>query len=382
MMNDRHRLALGYVGHASFPKKNANCLQALQMCEAFTRIGCQVEMTVPDILSSREEIALRYHLHEFKDITPITPGKEDCGRCVYQIKAAALHRRNGKDALYTRSGYAFFWGMLIGIPAFWEVHDVGSSVGSKFWPILRQMLRCRHSWGIITISNALKEVLVGQGGIPPGKVLVSHDAADLELFRAAGVFNPEESKVEAGYKPEDFLAVYSGKFELCRGIEDIFYAAARLPDVKFLMIGAKPEDFTKYKSQIEGLKNLKVMGFIDHAEVPKYLRMADALLSPYRSDTPTIAFCSSLKIPEYMAMRKPIVISDFPVFREVLEAGRDCVYFKKDDPDAFVAALQQVKASPDLAAAVSANAFEKSRELSWDNRARNIIGFIERQISR
>ncbi|HCE42078.1 MAG TPA: hypothetical protein DET40_00840 [Lentisphaeria bacterium] len=381
-MNDRHQLSLGYVGHASFPRKNANCLQILQMCEAFTHAGCHTTLTVPDILTTREEIAAKYHLREFNDIIAITPGKVVSGRCIYQLKAVSALKRKRKNVLCTRDGYTFFWSILLGMPSFWEIHDLGTSINSNFWPIVKRLFGWRSFGGIITISHALEKMLVDKGGVHKEKILVAHDAAELDLFKTADSYDPTALKLDAGYKADDYLAVYTGKFEDCRGIKDIFYAAGNLPDMKFLMIGAKSEDFIKYRREIDELGNLKVMGFIDHVDIPKYLRMADVLMSPYRSDTPTIEFCSSLKIPEYMAMRKPIVLSDFPVFREVLEPGRDCLYFRKDDPDAFVAALRKLKESPGFARTLADNAFKRAEGLSWDNRANNILNFIEEQIRR
>jgi glycosyltransferase involved in cell wall biosynthesis len=55
---------------------------------------------------------------------------------------------------------------------------------------------------------------------------------------------------------------------------------------------------------------------------------------------------SPLKLFEYMAWGKPILCSDLPVLREVIEDRRNGLLLPPDDPAKWVAALNRLVANP------------------------------------
>jgi glycosyltransferase involved in cell wall biosynthesis len=56
---------------------------------------------------------------------------------------------------------------------------------------------------------------------------------------------------------------------------------------------------------------------------------------------------SPLKLFEYMSWGKPILCSDLPVLREVIEDGRNGLLLPPDDPTAWAAALCRLMDNPD-----------------------------------
>jgi glycosyltransferase involved in cell wall biosynthesis len=78
-----------------------------------------------------------------------------------------------------------------------------------------------------------------------------------------------------------------------------------------------------------------------------------------------------------MASKKPIIISDFPVFIEVLEPNKDCLFFRHDDYLALAEAIRKLKENPDMAERLALNAYQKVQTLTWANRASGIMLFIE-----
>ena len=74
-----------------------------------------------------------------------------------------------------------------------------------------------------------------------------------------------------------------------------------------------------------GIKNVHLTGFVPNEELPLYQAACDILLMPYEeaiagsSGGDTARFASPMKAFEYMAAGRPILSSDLPVFREVLD---------------------------------------------------------------
>jgi glycosyltransferase involved in cell wall biosynthesis len=112
-----------------------------------------------------------------------------------------------------------------------------------------------------------------------------------------------------------------------------------------------------------------------------YYARLDIVLAPYqrrvalRGGRGDIArWMSPLKIFEYMAAGKPVVASDLPVLREVLEDGREALLVPPDDIEAWAAAIERLLASPELRQRLSRSAHQKfMRQFTWQARARKML---------
>jgi glycosyltransferase involved in cell wall biosynthesis len=109
-------------------------------------------------------------------------------------------------------------------------------------------------------------------------------------------------------------------------------------------------------------------------------RDCDVLVAPFarriESDSghDIARWTSPMKVFEYMASGRPIVISDLPVLREVLRPDVDALMVAPEDPDALIAALERLRDDPELGARLAASALERVRsEFTWELRARRIL---------
>lgn len=370
--DNMYRGTFTYVGHAPIPVPMANCLQVLQMCDAFSNTGERISLIVPRLLDSMESVYANcktgsFLVHQLYENTRVSLVD------LYPLHAAVHARKEHASVLYTRSLYAALWGVLLGCKVFWEIHTPETSCSSRYWALKQRLFSLRKGLrGVIAVSGRMASRL-RDAGIPDDMILVAHDAVDLDTFHD-GHHERTGLRASLGYTEKDCVAVYTGKFDLDRGVFDLIEVAPALPDVKFLLIGASEEQIQEMSPALPD--NVKVMGYLHHKQVPGYLAAADILLSPHRSSTNIIDVCSPLKIFEYMAMSKPIVISDFPVFREILEPGKDAFFYEPDNLDSLVATLRLVSSSPDLAGVVAAAARKKVQDHSWEARACKIREFM------
>jgi glycosyltransferase involved in cell wall biosynthesis len=226
--------------------------------------------------------------------------------------------------------------------------------------------------GVIAISWRMAEKL-REAGIPEEMILVAHDAVDLDVFNDTSHVRPETRKA-LGYKETDCVALYAGKFDSERGVYDLIEIAPSLPHIQFLLIGASDSQIRELAPIIP--QNVKVIRYMPHKMIPGYLAAADILLSPHRSTTNIIDVCSPLKLFEYMAMSRPIVIADFPVFKEILEPGVEAFFYEADNNDSLIETLKLVSSSPDSAGRAAAAARRKVQNCSWKERAYKIREFM------
>jgi len=79
-----------------------------------------------------------------------------------------------------------------------------------------------------------------------------------------------------------------------------------------------------------------------------------------------------MKLFEYMACGRPILSSDLPVLQEVLNS-ENARLLPADDLDAWVAALQELAASPETCLRLSTRARRDVAAYTWQRRAARIL---------
>ncbi|MCK5702402.1 MAG: glycosyltransferase, partial [Cyclobacteriaceae bacterium] len=161
-------------------------------------------------------------------------------------------------------------------------------------------------------------------------------------------------------------------------------AAAKLPKVQFLFVGGQPADIKRISEIIaqNGSENVTLTGFIDNAELPNYQAACDALLMPYQLNVSGSSggdigkYLSPMKMFEYLAVGRPILSSDLPVLREVLNQDNS-ILLEPSDADSWVAAINQLQKDSGLRNKLSANARVTAQNYSWQSRAGNILSKLK-----
>lgn len=99
------------------------------------------------------------------------------------------------------------------------------------------------------------------------------------------------------------------------------YAAERLPDVSFVLIGPVGlTDEGKGRTMLN-LSNIYLLGKRDYSVLPSYLRLFDVCLIPFLVNDYTLSVFP-MKLFEYLSSGKPVVTTSLPS----LEGYRDLVY--------------------------------------------------------
>jgi glycosyltransferase involved in cell wall biosynthesis len=166
----------------------------------------------------------------------------------------------------------------------------------------RRMIQeaAREAAGIIAVSQALKDAIVGLG-IPSERVTVLRNGVDLELFQPQA---RKETRERLGLLGPTLLSV--GHLIERKGHELVIGALPSLPGYRLLIAGDAPE-----RARLENLSNaLKVenrvsfLGALPHEQLHKIYAAADALvLASSREGWPNVLL-------EAMACGTPVVASN------------------------------------------------------------------------
>jgi glycosyltransferase involved in cell wall biosynthesis len=341
----------------------------MKMCQAMAYNGHQVTLLVSDVSGGEKKVKDSYAFYGVKRsfsiikmAWPPLPGKNFIFSILASLKAKSLN----PDFVYSRHLTSAFFCSILRIPIVFESHTILYNYAKlERWMFLR-LLNSRSLKRVVVISEALKQLYKNMG-IDDKRFLVAHDGADAVIEEEA--IKNKAGKISVGYIGH----LYAG-----RGMEIIAAIASRCAFADFYIIGGTEKDIAFWKAILAAQTNIFFHGFLTPSEVEKHRSSFDVLLAPYQKKVTvagrgdTSEFMSPLKIFEYMAARKPIVVSDLPVLREVFNE-KNSILVGPEDIDGWVDALERLK-NQELRDAISRQAYEDFiANYTWDKRSQKVL---------
>ena len=162
---------------------------------------------------------------------------------------------------------------------------------------------------------------------------------------------------------------YFGAIEPWLIDQDLIKQAAReRSDWNWIFIGNKSRGL-----EIEALPNVRFLPAVPYEELPQYAAGFDVCVLPWNTEVPFTSFGSAIKVREYLASGKPVVISPLPEYeamKDVLRIGRSHDEFLRLVNEALhEQGTDAVRARQDAV-----------RDGTWDARAEWVSGLIEQAL--
>lgn len=178
-------------------------------------------------------------------------------------------------------------------------------------------------------------------------------AVDFERYAA----EPPETAPEVADIPRPVLG-YFGAMDYVMDVPLMEEVAKRRPQWHWLMIGAK-SNLVHFQSP-----NIHHIPSRPYSELPRYIRHIDVFVLPWSQSNTFTSYGSAIKVREYLATGKPVVIS--PLY-EYLQTPGIRIYRSSDE---FIAAVES--ALRDDTPADRALRQSVVRDCTWDIRAREV----------
>ena len=171
--------------------------------------------------------------------------------------------------------------------------------------------------------------------------------------------SPEALRARLGIPPHARIALYTGTFEPYQGLDLLVDAmsavVAAVPTTVFLLVGATDDDFARsprVRPLVEAGR-IVLLPRQPRRSMPSYLTLADVLVSPraYGDNVP-------LKIFDYMLSGRPIVATDIPAHRSLLNESTALLVPRT--AEALVDAIVRILREPSVGQALSAAALREA----------------------
>jgi len=263
---------------------------------------------------------------------------------------------------------------LLGKRVVYDAHEhLPRQVMSKYWIPLA--LRGPVAWAAGRLEaladRFLDGIVVANASTAP-RFRASHTALVANFARIPGGGTPPALAARSN------TAIYVGGLSEHRGMGKMVEAVRLLarPDVRLLLIGpleapGRPPDLDGLEGQVELTGRLH----LDRVEtLLRDARVGLSVLQPipnYMSNYPT-------KLFEYMAARLPVIASDFPLYRDVVETAGCGLVVDPTSPAAIAEGIAHLLDHPDEAQAMADRGREAAIDrYSWDAASRALLQLYE-----
>jgi glycosyltransferase involved in cell wall biosynthesis len=217
-----------------------------------------------------------------------------------------------------------------------------------FWRLAMTFFgkRC-HSYSFIT--DRLKSAVEQEFGHRYDDYVIWQSGVNTDFFSEV-LATTEEQKPD-----HDLTLFYHGSLYQTRGVDTLLRAYACLPETllgrsRLLVVGGG-NGLASLQALAEELgvaDKIEFRGLVPYEEIPLHIQEADFCVCPL-PDLPEWNVSSPLKVLEYMACAKPIVLTPIPSHQDILADESFVVWTKGDDVEDFVVAfLEAVERLQDL----------------------------------
>jgi len=190
----------------------------------------------------------------------------------------------------------------------------------------------RNFDGITYITEEMKQYCEKKYKLIGHKSTIWSSGVDTQLFK------PSKGDRDKSI----FRLMYHGAVSKHRGIENIIRAMSiiREYDIEFTVLSSGKEisKLKKLANILEVSHRVKFYPTVSYTKVPDYINKGDVGILPF-PDWPGWNTSSPIKLFEYLACSKPVVVTNIPAHQKVLEGKEFAFWAQKSCPEDLAGAI-------------------------------------------
>ena len=178
------------------------------------------------------------------------------------------------------------------------------------------------------------------------------------------------SRIKLGIEKEKKVLLFFGMIKKVKGLDILLSSLPKVIEKHsslVLLIAGKPwkDDFSYYQKLIDELSISKYckldIKFISHSDVPYYYSAADIVILPYRKIYQSGVLMMSL------SYKKPVVVSDLPSFKEIIDDNRTGYVFESENSLDLSRVINKALDNPKLLEEIKENGYNLiASDYKWE----------------
>jgi len=245
---------------------------------------------------------------------------------------------------------------------FHSAHE--ESYGYVLWePVLEQYFRKLD--GLIAVStvarDSVSKYFPGQYRIIPNGIDTDRFIPDLKPIEALAQYSPK--------------ILFVGRFEPRKGLKYLLQAFPMIlhevPAAKLVVVGQGfLERYYRHYVEEHIKGSVLFVGHVKPEELPRYYASCDVYCSPA-----TGAESFGIVLLEAMATETPIVCSDIPGYRTLMEDGREGIFFNARDPGSLAKKIVALIKDPGARKEMGARGRVKALKYDWNKVTKQVLDY-------
>lgn len=363
---------LVYLGRVRLHRLRVNAIQSMQTVAALESVGIRVVVFVPPSRGGnrgRNHWLAQLGINREIDVRASWLLRPRHGFWPFVFTHGGYLRR--AKSIYTRVPEISLALGRRGLRHHLEVHEAHELVRRG---LLRQLIELQRDdkldWFVpITRSDAS---VLKDAGADPARIHVAPSGVDTDAFSRVQRFDPTTLSCPR--------VLYMGSLRKCMG-HKVFEALVRSGQCRVAVVGEPAATSGRDTDAANSGSSFESFPAIPHCQVPEWYSRSDVAVLPYHRTLRHANSISPLKLFESMAAGRPILVSDLPPIREVIQHERTGLLVDPDDPQAWVDALGRIRDDPELAVRLADAARQEAMRYSWKVRAKGIARVVLRKDS-
>ncbi len=252
---------------------------------------------------------------------------------------------------------------------------------SRFERLLFRMLlpiSARRARSILTASCVSRDDLIRLMQLPKDKIRVAHYGVDQNVFSN----HKDLSKVSDRYPLNDKFFLYVGRIDPRKNLNRLIQAYSHLRDKgavkhKLLIAGKvylEPEELKQTLKQCKYQQDIHFCGYVPEEDLPALYHAADVFIYPSEYEG------FGLPPLEAMASGTPVVASDIPIFREILEDA--ALLVNPLDVYSIASGIEKILTDQELRKKLIEKGKNQVEKFNWDKTAMITLQSYEEAMKR
>ena len=209
---------------------------------------------------------------------------------------------------------------------------------------------------------------------PSPKVVVVRNFTSLEMVRRSSTERRRKNKRQSG------ALIYVGGISEGRGVKEMVDAINRLGNkASLILVGTFSDSHMEDEVRAKANTNVEFIGQVPYERVPSFLGQADIGIVCFRPDPNNLAAAwRNNKLFEYMAAGLPVIASNFPLWKEIIEGNNCGLTVNPLKPREIARAVEYLIEHPDAARKMGENGRNAVMEkYNWEKESEKLLSLYK-----
>lgn len=238
--------------------------------------------------------------------------------------------------------------------------------------------------GITVISPFMRRYVTEKYHLDEKMIGVWSSGASLEHFNPSQLSKKKLVNLKEKLNlDKKFVVMYHGVLTPNRGLQETIKAINLLKDsfkdIVFLIVGngSAKLKLQKLIANYQIDENIKLIDSVPYDEIPYYIELCDIGILPF----PHLIWwrvSSPIKLMEYMAMRKPVILSKIEAHTSIPNIEKAVFFIDSNSPEQITTQIEKAYINRGRLKSIGKEGYKiVSENYAWDIQANKLLGFLK-----